>query len=146
MAARTGVEARTAPAMPARQSRASISATAAGRFSGVVAGNTARATPAALAIESAPPMRVVFLVAKAGKPRSVVASGSELLAPRPGRSPALVLVLVRLLRPHAATREGGEQADDGDGGTAHQAPNGTRGGRRVRGSAARRPTAGGEFA
>ena len=103
MAARTGVEARTAPAMPACQSRASISATAAGRFSGVVAGNTARATPAALAIESAPPMRVVFLVAKAGKPRSVVASGSELLAPRPGRSPALVLVLVRLLRPHAAT-------------------------------------------
>ena len=70
MAARTGVEASTDPAIPARQSRASMSATALGRLSGVVAGNTARAAPAALAIASAPPMRVVFFVAKPGKPRS----------------------------------------------------------------------------
>ena len=114
--------------MPARQSRASMSATAPGRFSGIVAGKTARATPAALAIESAPPMRVVFFVAKAGKPRSWTASGSEPLTPRPGR---LVGSRGRLRAIGAAARRGGErgeQAGEDGGGAAHQAPNGTKGG------------------
>ena len=136
-AARTGVEARTAPAMPARQSRASISATAAGRFSGVVAGNTARATPAASAMASAPPMRVVFLVAKAGKPRSVVASGSEPLVRQAGAIAGIRARARAAAAPARGDGEGGEQADGGDGGTAHQAPHGTRGGRRVRGSPGR---------
>ena len=128
IAARTGVEASTDPAIPARQSRASMSATAAGRFSGVVAGKTARATPAALAIGSAPRMRVVFFVAKAGKPRSGTASGAEPLTPRPGLSRR---TRARLRTVGAAARgrgERGEQAGEDGGGAAHQAPNGTKGG------------------
>jgi hypothetical protein len=58
----------------ARQSRASTSVTALGRVSFERAGNAARATPAAVTTESAPPTRVVFLVAKLGKPRSTGSS------------------------------------------------------------------------
>src|SRR3954451_13793161 len=135
MAARTGVEARTAPATPARQSRASMSATAPGRFSGIVAGETARATPAALAIASAPGMRVVFFVARAGKPRSWEASGAVPFTPRPGLSLDPVPVFDWPARPPAVAAkaagrraEGGEQAGEDGGGAAHQAPNGTKGG------------------
>ena len=78
------MEASTAPAIPACQSLPSISATACGRVAREVAGNTARATPAASALASAPPMRVVFFVAVAGKPRSCVASASLLLTPTAG--------------------------------------------------------------
>ena len=139
MAARIGVEARTAPAMPACQSRASMSATAPGRFSGVVAGNTARATPAALAIGSAPPMRVVFLVAKAGKPRSWAASGAEPLDAEAGRDRRSRARARAAAAPARRRGERGEQAGEDDGGAAHQAPNGTRGGRRLRGSPRRHP-------
>ena len=52
-----------------RQSRWSTSVTAPGRLSAVAAGKTARATAAASATASAPPMRVVFFVANDGKPR-----------------------------------------------------------------------------
>jgi hypothetical protein len=109
MAARTGVEASTAPAMPARQSLASMSATALGRVSTLVAGNTARATPAALAVGSAPPMRVVFFVANAGKPRSAAASGSEPFAPTVGPSldcrPAFLLPPPQPAAARAASRQ-----------------------------------------
>ena len=54
-----------------------------GRVAGVRAGKTARATPAALATASAPPTRVVFFVAKVGKPRSSAASARR----RPRRAP-----------------------------------------------------------
>ena len=61
----------------ARQSVASTSATASGACRLVARGKTARATAAAFAIGSAPPTRVVFFVAKAGKPRSVAAASSS---------------------------------------------------------------------
>ncbi len=48
-------------------------ATACGRLSGEVAGNTALTTPATSATGSAPATRVVFFVAVTGKPSSAVA-------------------------------------------------------------------------
>jgi hypothetical protein len=45
-------------------------------------GYSASATPAAFAIESAPFTRVVFLVAMAGKPMALAASGVVLATPR----------------------------------------------------------------
>src|SRR4051794_40485987 len=82
--ARTVVPARTAAATPTRQSRPSARTTAPGRVDADVAGKTARAAPAASATGSAPPTRVVFFVANAGKPRPVAASGSVALAPGVG--------------------------------------------------------------
>src|SRR3954464_7581810 len=84
MGARIVVPASTDAATPMRQSRASTSATAPGRVFTDGPGNTARATPAASATGSAPPTRVVFFVAKAGKPRLPAASDWLPLAPTVG--------------------------------------------------------------
>src|SRR5690349_24472841 len=125
-----GVEASTAPATPARQSRASISATALGRVSALVEGKTARATPAASATGSAPATRVVFLVAMNGSPRLLDAPSSSPLTvwlgegslPSPSSLP---------LPPHPAAATASRQA------RARAArrigPNGTRAWRRLRG-------------
>ena len=67
--------------MPARQSPPSTRTTACGRESPDAAGNTARATPAAFAVGSAPSTRVVFFVASKGKPRLPAASWPLPLAP-----------------------------------------------------------------
>jgi hypothetical protein len=67
-----------------RQSRESTSATARGRVFTDGPGKTARATPAAFAIASAPPTRVVFFVAKAGNPRLPAASSWVPFAPTVG--------------------------------------------------------------
>ncbi len=75
--ARTGPAASWAAEMPARQSSWSTSTTALGRVSSAREGNTAWATPAALATGSAPDTRVVFLVAKTGKPRAGPAGSSS---------------------------------------------------------------------
>src|SRR5215218_2118920 len=77
--ARSGSLISTAAASPACQMRWSASTTARGRVAGtpsLPAGYTARATAAASAIGSAPPTRVVFFVANAGKPSCCGASGS----------------------------------------------------------------------
>src|SRR3954454_13521785 len=84
MGARIVVPTSTDAATPMRQSRASTSATAPGRVFTDGPGNTARATPAASATGSAPPTRVVFFVAKAGKPRLPAASDWFPLAPTVG--------------------------------------------------------------
>jgi hypothetical protein len=58
--------------------------TAAGRWASFVEGKTASATPAALATGSGPPIRVVLLVAKAGKASASATCGegaSSLLPP-----------------------------------------------------------------
>ena len=64
--ARTGADIRTAAAIAASGLASSTRVTAAGRWASSVAGKTASAAPAALAAASPPPIRVVFLVAKAG--------------------------------------------------------------------------------
>src|SRR3954449_9685188 len=84
MGARIVVPTSTDAATPMRQSRASTSATAPGRVFTDGPGNTARATPAASATGSAPPTRVVFFVANAGKPRLPAASDWLPLAPTTG--------------------------------------------------------------
>src|SRR4051794_8082973 len=66
--ARTGAAMRAEAAVAARQSPWSARATAGGRVATDWPGKTERATPAASVTGSAPPTRVVFLVAKAGKP------------------------------------------------------------------------------
>ena len=67
--ARSGRLMSWAAEIAARQSFESTSVTTAGRVSREREGYVARATPAASAIGSAPPTRVVFFVAKPGKPR-----------------------------------------------------------------------------
>ena len=95
---------RTAPAMPARQSPRRPARRRPGRCR-AGAGYTARATPAASATASAPPMRVVFLVAKPGKPRSWRGLGaSPPLARGHGRSPASCGA--RACRPRRSRRRG----------------------------------------
>src|SRR3954469_878007 len=84
MGARIVVPASTDAATPMRQSRTSTSATAPGRVFTDRPGKTARAPPAASAIGSAPPTRVVFFVANAGKPRLPAASDWLPLAPTVG--------------------------------------------------------------
>ena len=64
--ARTGSAISTAEAIAPAQSSSSTRVTAAGRWAGVVEGNTASATAAALEAGSEPPIRVVLLVAKEG--------------------------------------------------------------------------------
>ena len=66
---------RLAAAIPEAQSSPFTSVTAAGPLTPPVEGNTASATPAASAIGSMPATRVVFLVAKAGNPRSSTVCG-----------------------------------------------------------------------
>ena len=66
----TGGAIRLAAAIPEGQSSPLTSVTAAGPLTPPVEGKTASATPAASATGSLPATRVVFLVAKAGKPRS----------------------------------------------------------------------------
>ena len=58
----------TDAAIAASQSSVGAIVTAVGWVPGAAEGNTASATPAALAIESAPDTRVVFLVASTGNP------------------------------------------------------------------------------
>ena len=62
----TGAAISTEAAIAPCQSSSPTRVTAAGRWAGVVEGKVASATPAALEAGSAPPTRVVFLVAKAG--------------------------------------------------------------------------------
>ena len=64
--ARTGAAIRTAAASAPAQSSSPTRVTAAGCWEGSVDGNTASATPAALAAASVPPTLVVLPVAKAG--------------------------------------------------------------------------------
>ena len=71
--ARMGCAARLAAAIPEAQSLSSTRLTATGPFTPPLEGKTASATPAASATGSGPATRVVFLVAKTGKPRSCVA-------------------------------------------------------------------------
>ena len=113
------MEASTAPAIPACQSLPSISATACGRVAREVAGNTARATPAASALASAPPMRVVFFVAVAGKPRSCVASASLLLTPTAGARESVAAALLA-----AAAGDGGGHEQERDEGCVGRARHG----------------------
>src|SRR4051812_42945989 len=98
--ARNGGAASTAAATAPRQSRASASTTAPGRLLFDEAGYTARDTAAASAIGSAPPTRVVFLVAKPGKPRPLAASGWSEAAPMVGVVD--VGLSSSVLPPHAA--------------------------------------------
>ena len=63
--------------MPVRQSRTSARITAAGRDSGVREGYVASAIAAASAIASPPATRVVFLVAKTGKPSGGPPAGTS---------------------------------------------------------------------
>ena len=67
----TGAATSEPAAIPAGQSAASTRVTASGPAAPPAEGKTASATAAASAIGSAPAIRVVFLVANAGKPRSV---------------------------------------------------------------------------
>ena len=78
--ARIGGAMRTDAAIAACQSSVGASATAVGWVPGTVEGNTASATPAALAIELLPETRVVFLVASTGKPTPAVTDTGELAA------------------------------------------------------------------
>ena len=82
--ARTGAEPSTDAAIDARQSSWSTSTTALGRVSDEREGNTAWATAAASATGSAPPTRVVFLVAKTGNPSAGPAGSSSPLWPSTG--------------------------------------------------------------
>src|ERR1700709_2629413 len=66
--ARTGADIKTEAAIAPAQSSSATRVTAAGRWAGVVEGNTASATPAALVAGSEPPTLVVLPVAKAGEP------------------------------------------------------------------------------
>jgi hypothetical protein len=77
--ARTGGAIKTDAAIAPAQSSSPTTVTASGRCSGVVEGNTARATAAALAAGSEPPMRTVLFVAKLGNPSSSAAceAGSD---------------------------------------------------------------------
>ena len=75
---------KTDAASAACQLSESARTTAAGRLVGPVDGNTACATPAASAVGSAPPTRVVFFVANVGKPRSPAACGSSPATPETG--------------------------------------------------------------
>ena len=70
---------RLAAAIPDCQSLESTSETASGPGTPPVEGNAASATPAAVAVGSAPATRVVFLVANSGKPRSWAAFGCAFL-------------------------------------------------------------------
>ena len=63
--------------MPVRQSRTSARITAFGLDSGVREGYVASATAAASAIASPPATRVVFLVAKTGKPSGGPPAGTS---------------------------------------------------------------------
>ena len=63
--------------MPVFQSRTSARITAAGLDSGVREGYVASATAAASAIASPPAIRVVFLVAKTGKPSGGPPAGTS---------------------------------------------------------------------
>ena len=77
-----GCAARLAAAIPEAQSLSSTRLTATGPFTPPLEGKTASATPAASATGSGPATRVVFLVAKTGKPRSCMAgacSGTTML-------------------------------------------------------------------
>jgi hypothetical protein len=105
--ARIGALISTEPARAPRQSRESTIATALGRVTFEPAEYTARATPAASAVGSPPPTRVVFFVAKAGNPRSTAAWLSLPLAPLVG-----VLVFESPLRPQppAASASASRQA------------------------------------
>jgi hypothetical protein len=76
-----GGAANTAAVTPACQSSSSTSTTAVGRTVSVVAGKTALATPAASAVASPPPTRIVFFVAVEGKPSFAAASSSPELVP-----------------------------------------------------------------
>src|SRR5919198_1888611 len=82
--ARMGALMNTAAATPARQSPESTRVTAGGRVVAEVPEYTAWATPAASAVGSAPPTRVVFLVAKPGNPSSRAAEPSCPRLPRTG--------------------------------------------------------------
>ncbi len=82
--ARSGRDISTDAATPACQSPESTSATARGRALGSSGVNTAWATAAASAVGSAPPTRVVFLVANCGKPSSCAALGWSPLRPIAG--------------------------------------------------------------
>ena len=80
--ARTGSAISAAAAIPPCQSPSATRVTAAGESSGTVEGKVASAAPAAFAAALEPPTRVVFLVAKAGKPRSVASLSAA--GPVPG--------------------------------------------------------------
>src|SRR4051794_32491992 len=69
---------------PPRRSRAWAGLPPGGRVSRDGEGYTARAAPAASAAGSAPPTRVVFLVAKPGKPRDCAAFLSSAGLPSTG--------------------------------------------------------------
>ena len=75
--ARIGRLASTEAASPVFQSRTSASTTACGRDSGVRDGYVASAIAAASAIASPPAIRVVFLVAKTGKPSGGPPAGTS---------------------------------------------------------------------
>ena len=82
--ARSGADISWAAETATRQSAVSTSVTARGRVSRSREGKTACATPAASAIGSAPPTRVVLRVANAGKPSSAAASSSSPSRPSTG--------------------------------------------------------------
>src|SRR3954462_13562846 len=82
--ARIGPDIRTEAATAARQSATSTSVTALGLVAAELEGYTARAIPAASATGSAPPTRVVFLVAKIGKPSAGAALAWSPLSPTTG--------------------------------------------------------------
>ena len=85
--ARSGRDISTDAATPACQSPESTRATARGRALGSSGVKTAWATAAASAVGSAPPTRVVFLVANCGNPSSWAALGWSPLRPIAGDLP-----------------------------------------------------------
>src|SRR5436853_2222954 len=87
--ARSGRDISTDAATPDCQSPESTSATARGRALDSSGVNTAWATAAASAVGSAPPTRVVFLVANCGKPSCWAALDSSPLRPMAGDCPRL---------------------------------------------------------
>ena len=105
--------------MPARQSSWSTSTTARGRVSLEREGKTAWATAAASATGSAPATRVVFLVAKTGKPSVVGPAGFS--SPRwPSTGVACsVGEAVAVSAPAAAARQRERERDEDGGERAH---------------------------
>ena len=102
--ARTGGAIRTEAAIAPAQSSSPTRVTAVGCCAGVVEGKTARATPAALAAGSGPPIRVVLLVAKAGKASASATwgEGSPALSSSPAAGAEAVTSLLLLSSPPLA--------------------------------------------
>ena len=113
----------TDAAIAASQSPVGASVTAVGWVPGAAEGNTARATPAASATGSAPATRVVFLVARMGKPSFSLAcgdvEGTPPLKARRGRGRGGVQQLGRAAAAARGQRQGQEPGDRG-----HRAPPG----------------------